>query len=279
MARARRRAQPPEVPATGLTAPRQGVCWAVTMNDKKRSKWPWAVGAAVVIALGAATLRPVPIVPASECEVVTDTVARIEEGTSFDVIFFLENHAQRFYVNRGLERGLDLESLRHDLTGKTVTLKYPDYWTPLDPTARPDTCPWCRSATRSCSTRPSSGAPGFGQDSARLADAPSPALDDLPRRGSLAASAPFSNAPSCPRNLSSRRPFSCCSPLPHRLSEAASWASTFAIRSRRTRIPSSSTRAWCTRAVGFISVGTGRASGRTSAEGSPVAPGSPSSTI
>ena len=90
-------------------------------------------GGAVLVVLGSLAIRPVPIVPEADCLEVTGTVARVFEGGPFDVMFELPGVDQRYYVNRGLERGLDLTNLRETVVGNTVTLKYPDYWTPLDP--------------------------------------------------------------------------------------------------------------------------------------------------
>jgi len=48
-------------------------------------------------------------------------------------IFKLQGLDKTFYINRGLERGLDLKKLREDLTNKEIVIIYPKYWTPLDP--------------------------------------------------------------------------------------------------------------------------------------------------
>ena len=52
---------------------------------------------------------------------------------SKDVVFKLQGLDKEFYINRGLERGLDLKKLRADLTNKEIVIKYPKYWTPLNP--------------------------------------------------------------------------------------------------------------------------------------------------
>ncbi len=70
--------------------------------------------------LAFAVLRPVPI------------VSKIFEGGVKDVAFRLENNDRIYYINRGLEAGLELEDLRARIVGKEVVFKYPDYWTPLD---------------------------------------------------------------------------------------------------------------------------------------------------
>ena len=64
---------------------------------------------------------------------VAGVVSEIWPGPSFDVLFKLKNREQIFYINRGLENGLDLDNLKNDLIGKMILLKHPKYWTPLDP--------------------------------------------------------------------------------------------------------------------------------------------------
>lgn len=92
-----------------------------------------ATGVGILFLVFAITcLRPVPIVAESECEVVQGEVTSISEGGVKDVLFRLKDHPTRFYINRGLESGLNLEELRSELMGKIITIKYPSYWTPLD---------------------------------------------------------------------------------------------------------------------------------------------------
>jgi len=77
--------------------------------------------------------RPVPLVPESKCIVHQGKVSAIFEGGMKDVVIRTENSEKRFYINRGLENGLQLDSLRKKLLGQSVTIKYPPYWTPFDP--------------------------------------------------------------------------------------------------------------------------------------------------
>ena len=88
----------------------------------------------LLFALAAATLRPV-IVPkdANKCLVAKGKVAKIYEGGSKDVTFRLEGDKTTYYINRGLEQGLDLEDLNNWLIGKNVTIRFPKHWTLLDP--------------------------------------------------------------------------------------------------------------------------------------------------
>ena len=85
-----------------------------------------------VFLIFAFVLRPVPIVTEDRALVKSGTVTEIYEIGELDVVFKLAETDQRFYINRGLERGLELASLRQDYIGKKLTFKYPSYWTPLD---------------------------------------------------------------------------------------------------------------------------------------------------
>lgn len=77
-------------------------------------------------------LRPVPIVAEEDSLMVSGTVASIGIGGVQDVVIKLKEDKTVYYINRGYENGLDQQSLRDELIGQQVTLKYPDYWTPLD---------------------------------------------------------------------------------------------------------------------------------------------------
>ena len=77
-------------------------------------------------------LRPVPIVAEADSLVVSGTVASIGIGGIEDVVIKLKEDKTVYYINRGYENGLNQKSLQEELVGQEVTLKYPDYWTPLD---------------------------------------------------------------------------------------------------------------------------------------------------
>lgn len=76
--------------------------------------------------------RPVPIVTEDRALSEAGIVTAVYEGGTNDVVFRLENNDRRFYINRGLENGLELDDLRKRLIGNEIVLKYPKYWTPLD---------------------------------------------------------------------------------------------------------------------------------------------------
>lgn len=99
------------------------------------------LGILAFVMLSAATalvLRPVPIINEEDCQVVTGKVSNVFEGGDKDICLVLQNTSPRFlyrlfYINRGVERGLNPAELKKDLLGQAVTIKFPSYWTPLDP--------------------------------------------------------------------------------------------------------------------------------------------------
>lgn len=56
-----------------------------------------------------------------DCVIETITITKITEGTSNDIVFH-DNGTDFYYINRGLEQGLNLDSLNAKVLNKTVTL-------------------------------------------------------------------------------------------------------------------------------------------------------------
>ena len=77
-------------------------------------------------------LRPVPSPSEEECLVVEGMVGAVYESGVKDISIALKDHSTSFYINRGLENGLTLDSFTQKIIHQKVTIKYPDYWTPLD---------------------------------------------------------------------------------------------------------------------------------------------------
>lgn len=104
------------------------------MNSSKRLNTIDKVFISGLIVFGFifAAFRPVHIPPEKDCRTLTGKVLKITEGGVKDVNFKLEGHKQVFYVNRGLERGLNLRTLNKQLVGRTITLKYPEHWSLLN---------------------------------------------------------------------------------------------------------------------------------------------------
>ena len=76
---------------------------------------------------------PVPISSEDNCLITEGFVQSVSEAGEKDVVIRLKECHKTFYINRGLETGLDLDVLRTKLLHNHVTIKYPKYWTPLDP--------------------------------------------------------------------------------------------------------------------------------------------------
>lgn len=78
-------------------------------------------------------LKPVPITSEDKCQEVSGSIKKIYERGEQDVFLILNGNKRQFYINRGLEKGLDLQEMKQKLQDEQVTLKLPRYWTPLDP--------------------------------------------------------------------------------------------------------------------------------------------------
>lgn len=59
-----------------------------------------------------------------ECEIVDVTIKKITEGSSYDIVFH-DDGTDYYYINRGLQQGLNLDSLNAKVLNKTVTLHLP----------------------------------------------------------------------------------------------------------------------------------------------------------
>ncbi|MDG5490397.1 hypothetical protein [Psychroserpens sp. SPM9] len=58
-----------------------------------------------------------------DCVITTATITKITEGPSYDIVFHDDDAS--FYINRGLEYGLNLDTLNAKVLNKTVTLHLP----------------------------------------------------------------------------------------------------------------------------------------------------------
>jgi len=59
-----------------------------------------------------------------ECKIVDVTIKKITEGSSYDIVFH-DDGTDYYYINRGLQQGLNLDSLNAKVLNKTVTLHLP----------------------------------------------------------------------------------------------------------------------------------------------------------
>jgi len=103
------------------------------LNNQIMKTTNWILCGLMFIGLGTLIFRPVPIPDEKDCLSLTGKVTDIYEGGVKDVVFKLEGFDREFYINRGLERGLELNNLRAQLINKEILIKYPKYWTLLDP--------------------------------------------------------------------------------------------------------------------------------------------------
>ncbi|MDC0862566.1 hypothetical protein OAP68_00790 [Flavobacteriaceae bacterium] len=86
----------------------------------------------IILIIAVLIFRPVPIVSESNAISEIGIVKEIYSNKGNDVIFVMENTDRRFYINRGLENGLELNNLKEKLIANSIVVKYPKYWTPLD---------------------------------------------------------------------------------------------------------------------------------------------------
>ena len=76
--------------------------------------------------------RPVPIVKEEKALVVSGVVEKIKLTEGNDFVFKLKGNPTRYYINRGIETGLNYDEFEQKVLGQYVVVKYPKYWTPLD---------------------------------------------------------------------------------------------------------------------------------------------------
>lgn len=83
------------------------------------------LGLVMVVGLAAMVIKPVPVLPEEELAVVNGRITQVLEAGTHDIVFKLKNGDQ-YYINRGTEKGLDVDELKMQLKGQMVTIKYPD---------------------------------------------------------------------------------------------------------------------------------------------------------
>ena len=66
----------------------------------------------LIFILAVLIFRPVPIVSENKAISESGIVKEIYSNKGNDVIFVIENTERRFYINRGLENGLELNNLK-----------------------------------------------------------------------------------------------------------------------------------------------------------------------
>ena len=71
----------------------------------------------IILIIAVLIFRPVPIVSESNAISEIGIVREIYSNKGNDIIFVMENTDRRFYINRGLENGLELNNLKEKLIG------------------------------------------------------------------------------------------------------------------------------------------------------------------
>lgn len=79
-----------------------------------------------------AIFRPVPIVKEEKALTVSGVVEKIKLTKGNDFVFKLKNNPTKYYINRGIEVGLNYKEFENKILNQFVEVKYPKYWTPLD---------------------------------------------------------------------------------------------------------------------------------------------------
>lgn len=90
------------------------------------------LGIAFVVFL-AYSFKPVTTVQSDDCVLISGKIVSIKEGKSNDIQIRLENDSHYYYINRGLEKGINLAQLSSKVLNKTVTLYCPNRWTIVNP--------------------------------------------------------------------------------------------------------------------------------------------------
>ena len=79
------------------------------------------------------SLRKVPAPLLENCSVVKGRVEKVHSPCCSDIVIQLANNKRSYYINRGLEEGLELGQMKADLEGKDIVLQKINHWTLLDP--------------------------------------------------------------------------------------------------------------------------------------------------
>jgi hypothetical protein len=102
----------------------------------KNSRWLVLFGLAGLLFLATKACSPVPRTKEKDCLTDQGIIARIEVGGKNDLVFKLENNSKNYYIKLAKENAPDLDHFKSQLMGQMVVVKYPRYWTPLDPLSR-----------------------------------------------------------------------------------------------------------------------------------------------
>ena len=89
---------------------------------------------AVILFALAIIISVIPIDSSEEKSIeVRGIVKSVSEGGIHDLVFEMENDKTKYYINRGLENGFELEKAKTDYRGRQAIINYANKWTILAP--------------------------------------------------------------------------------------------------------------------------------------------------
>jgi hypothetical protein len=92
------------------------------------------IGGLGTLVVGWLALRPVPAATVDNCSRVDGKVVAVSTPCCRDIEIQLANDTRRYYINRGLDAGVNLAELERVVVGKRVEMHVIERtWTPLDP--------------------------------------------------------------------------------------------------------------------------------------------------
>ena len=77
----------------------------------------------LIIALLYLAFRPIPV-SRDNSIVINTTIDKVSQGSEDNIIFKLNNASGIFYINHGLQKGLDLDTLQKELVNHEVSVLY-----------------------------------------------------------------------------------------------------------------------------------------------------------
>ncbi|MDP3467767.1 MAG: hypothetical protein Q8S11_05500 [Daejeonella sp.] len=77
----------------------------------------------LIIALLYLAFRPIPV-SRDNSIVINTTIDKVSEGSEDNIILKLNNASGIFYINHGLQKGLNLDTLQKELLSREVTVLY-----------------------------------------------------------------------------------------------------------------------------------------------------------
>lgn len=102
----------------------------------KNNRWFVLLGLVLLLFLAIKACSPVPTPLEKNCITFSGVLTSIDLGRKNDLVFIFSGHDTKYYIDHGTDKGLDLNQLQQALIGEEVLIKYPKYWTPLDPLNR-----------------------------------------------------------------------------------------------------------------------------------------------